>query len=112
MKLLNFAHTAPLNQDSEGTIRLTGSRVTLDTLVAAVKNGNTPEQIRDSFPSLTVAQIRGAIAWYINHQSEAEDYLKEREVEAQSVRREIESRPEQADFRKKIRQRREQLIKR
>lgn len=81
-------------------------------MIAAFKNGNTPEQIQESFPSLTLAQIKGAITWYVNHQAEAEDYLKERKIEAQSVRREIESRPEQAEFRKTIRQRREQLIKR
>jgi uncharacterized protein (DUF433 family) len=108
MKLLNFAQTAPLNQDSEGTIRLRGSRVTLDTLVASFKKENTPEQIQDAFPSLSLAQINDAITWYLNHQAEVEEYLKERKTEAQSVRREIESRPEQAEFRERIRQRREQ----
>lgn len=112
MKLLKITQTAPLNQDSEGTIRLTGSRVTLDTLVASHRNGNTPEQIQEGFPSLSVAQIKGAIAWYLKHQAEVEEYLKEREVEAQSTRREIESRPEQAELRETFRQRREQLIKR
>ena len=112
MKLLNIARTAPLNQDSEGTIRLRGSRVTLDTLVRALKNGNTPEQIQQGFPSLSLAQINGAIAWYLNHQAAVEEYLKERDVEAESVRRDVESRPDHAELRETIRQRREQLIKR
>jgi uncharacterized protein (DUF433 family) len=109
MKQLNFAQTAPLNQDSEGSIRLTGSRVTLDTLVAAFKKGNTAEQIQDSFPSLSLAQIYGAIAWYLDHQAEAEDYLNEREAEAEAIRQEIENQPGQGAFRETMRQRREHL---
>jgi len=111
MKQFDFTQKAPLNQDSEGTVRLSGSRVTFDTLVAAFKRGCTAEQIHDSFPSLSLAQIYGAIAWYLNHQADADDYLREREHEAQAIRQEIESQPEQAAFRETMRQRREQLIK-
>src|SRR5688572_5256778 len=111
MKQLDFTNMAPLNQDSNGTVRLNGSRVTFDTLVAAFKRGNTAEQIQDSFPSLSLAQIYGAIAWYLNHQVDADNYLKERETEAQAIRQEIESQPEQAAFRETMRPRREQLIK-
>ena len=111
MKQLNFTQTAPLNLDSEGTIRLTGSRITFDTLMAAFKKGNTAEQIQDSFPSLSLTQIYGAIAWYFAHQAEAEDYLKEREAEAEVIRQEIENQPGQAAFRETMRQRREQLTK-
>src|SRR6266478_3815221 len=111
MKQFDFTQKAPLNQDSEGTVRLSGSRVTIDTLVAAFKRGDKPEQIQDSFPSLSLSQIYGAIAWYLNHQADADDYLREREHEAQAIRQEIESQPEQAAFRETMRQRREQLIK-
>lgn len=111
MKAMEFTQTAPLHQDQEGTIRLTSSRVTFDTLVAAFKKGNTAEQIQDSFPSLSLAQIYGAIAWYLNNQSVAEDYLKERHAKAEAICQEIENAPEQAEFRRKIRQRRAQLIK-
>ncbi|HLE61531.1 MAG TPA: DUF433 domain-containing protein [Pyrinomonadaceae bacterium] len=111
MKQLNFTQTAPLDQDSEGTVRLMSSRVTFDTLIAAFKKGNTAEQIQDSFPSLSLSQIYGAIAWYLNHQAEAEEYLKERQAEADAVRQEIESQPDYTAFRETIRQRRAQLIK-
>ena len=111
MKQLNFTQTEPLNLDSEGTIRLTGSRITFDTLMAAFKKGNSAEQIQDGFPSLSLAQIYGAIAWYLDHQAEAEDYLKEREADAEAIRQEIENQPEQAAFRETMRQRRDLLIK-
>ena len=109
MKQLNFTQIVPLNQDADGTVRVTGSRVTLDTIVSAFKRGNTAEQIQDSYPSLTLSQIYGVIAWYIDHQDEAEQYLKERQAEADATRQEIGSEPRYAQFRETMRQR--QLIK-
>lgn len=111
MKQLNFTQIVPLNQDADGTVRVTGSRVTLDTIVSAFKKGNTAEQIQDSYPSLTLSQIYGVVAWYIDHQDEAAQYLKERVAEAGVIREEIESEPKYTDFRETMRQRRAQLIK-
>jgi uncharacterized protein (DUF433 family) len=111
MKHLTFTQIVPLNHDADGTVRVAGSRVTLDTIVSAFRRGNTAEQIQDSFPSLSLSQIYGVIAWYIDHQDEAEEYLKERRTEAEAIRQEIESQPQYAEFREIIRQRRAQLIK-
>lgn len=41
MKRLVFAQTAPLVQDDDGSVRVTGSRVTLDTIVGAFTKGAT-----------------------------------------------------------------------
>jgi uncharacterized protein (DUF433 family) len=111
MKHLTFTQIVPLNHDADGTVRVSGSRVTLDTIVSAFRRGNTAEQIQDSFPSLSLSQIYGVIAWYIDHQHETEEYLKERQTEAEAIRQEIESQPKYAEFRETIRQRRAQLIK-
>jgi uncharacterized protein (DUF433 family) len=110
VKQLIFNQRAPLRQDETGTVRVIDSRVTLDTLVAAFKNGATAEQIQDSFPSLSIRQIYGAIAYYLDHQDDVEAYLNERQVEAQAIRREIESQPQYNEFRKKVRRRRAELI--
>ncbi len=66
---------------------------------------------QDSFPSLSLSQIYGAIAWYLDHQAEAEEYFKERQAEANTVRQEIESQPDYAEFRETIRQRRAQFAR-
>ncbi len=100
----------PLAQDADGTVRVTGSRVTLDTVVSAFKRGNTAEQIQDSFPSLTLSQIYGVISRYIDHQEEADEYLKERRTEADGIRQEIEEEPKYAEFRETVRRRNAQLI--
>jgi len=106
MTHLTFTQIVPLNQEADGTVRVTGSRVTLDTIVSAFKRGNTAEQIQDSFPSLTLSQIFGVIAWYIDHQNEAEQYLKERQTETEAIRQEIENQPKYAEFRETVRRRR------
>lgn len=108
MKRLNFTEAMPLNQDDEGTIRVRGSRVTLDTLIGAFKRGDTPEQIQEGFPSLSMSQISDAIGWYFNNQVDADNYLNQRAVEAEAFRHQIESRPDYVAFREKMRQRREQ----
>jgi uncharacterized protein (DUF433 family) len=111
MKPMTFTQTTPLVQDDDGTIRVTGSRVTLDTLVGAFLMGATAEQIQDRFPSLLLRDIYGVIAFYLEHQSEVEDYLRTRRTEAEAIRREIESRQDTAGFRARVRARQSQLVK-
>ena len=106
MKQLNFPHTVPLTQDPDGTIRLHGSRVTLDTLIAAFKRDDTPVEIHEGFPSLRLSQINDVIAWYLSNQVDADNYLDERAAEAETIRQHVESRPEHAAFREMMRQRR------
>jgi len=112
MKRLNFTTDAQtLYQDDDGTIRVRGSRVTLDTLITAFKRGDTAEQIHEGFPSLKLAQVYSTISWYLNDPAVADEYLKVREVEGNVLRREIEDQPDYGVFQATMRQRRERLIK-
>jgi len=99
-----------LFEDRDGTIRLAGSRVPLDTVVYEFNQGATPEQIQDSFPSVSLHTIYGAIAFYLEHQAAIDDYLRCREQEAEELRRKVESRPEVAAFRERLRRRRAELL--
>ncbi len=107
MKQLIFTSNAPLSQDNDGTARVIGSRITLDTLVGAFKNGATEGQIKDSFPSLDLTDIHGVVSYYLEHPSEVEEYLKDRREEADAVRREIESAQDSSEFRAQIGARRQ-----
>lgn len=110
MKRLTLTQTLPLAQEADGAVRIAGSRITLDTLVGAFQNGATAEQIQDSFPSLSLRQIYGTIAYYLEHQSEVEEYLEERHAEAEEIKREIEAHQDTAGFRDRVRARRMQFI--
>jgi uncharacterized protein (DUF433 family) len=55
--------------------RITGTRVSLDSLVYAYHRGASPESIQRSFPSVTLEQVHGALAFYLAHKSEVDTYL-------------------------------------
>jgi uncharacterized protein (DUF433 family) len=55
---------------------VTGSRVSLASLVASWKQGLSAESIRDEFPTLHLEQVYGAITYYLHNQSEINLYLE------------------------------------
>jgi len=92
MALLMETEPVPLREDSEGVIRVGGTRVTLDTVLAAYMKGSTPEQIAQDYSSLETADIYGAIAYYLRHHDEVEEYLLRRRQLSEAVRKELKDR--------------------
>ncbi|MFN7973875.1 MAG: DUF433 domain-containing protein [Acidobacteriota bacterium] len=92
MPLLIEPQPISLSTDPDGVVRVGSTRVTLDTLVAAFHEGLTAEEIRKQYTSLDLADVYGAIFYYLRHQVEVDAYLEERrklgrEVRAESDRR-------------------------
>src|SRR5262249_38014449 len=54
---------------------ISGTRVSLDSVVYAFWGGQTPESIAQSFPTLTLEQVYGAIAFYLAHRDEIDRSL-------------------------------------
>lgn len=63
-----------------GGWRVVGSRVSLDSVVYAYLNGETPEAIAEDFPTLTLERIYGAIAFYLSNKEEIDAYLKDQQA--------------------------------
>ena len=105
-----LTQTTPLVDDKDGTIRIVGSRIPLDTIIHEFNQGATAEQIQDSFPSLSLRSIYGAIAFYMEHPAVVDEYLRSRALGAAELQRKIESRPEIGEFRERLRHRRAQLM--
>ena len=61
----------------EGVYRVTGSRVSLDSIVYAFWEGKSAETIAQSFPTLTLEQVYGAITFYLAHRAEIDVYLRQ-----------------------------------
>ena len=91
MNALPESINLPLKFDDEGTIRVSGTRVTLDTVIACYRQGDSPEAIHEGFPSVPLNDIYATLAYYISHQEELDDYLKQRDDEAEQLRQEIEA---------------------
>ncbi len=81
----------PLHRDNTGALRVGTSRVLLDVVVRAFEAGATPETIAQQYPTATLADIYGAIAYYLRHRAEVSEYLAERELIAQDVRLRIDA---------------------
>ena len=70
----------------EGAYRVAGSRVSLDSVVYEFLEGRSPEGIRESFPTLSLEQIYGAITYYLGHREEIDAYLREGELQFEELR--------------------------
>lgn len=81
--------TVPLTE-VDGVLRVGGTRVTLDTIVAAFEEGATPEEIAQQYPSLNLADVYAVIGYYWQNQSAIQQYLSERQ--ADGIRRQNEAR--------------------
>lgn len=57
-----------------------GTRVSLDSIVYAFLNGQTAETIAQSFPSLSLEQVYGAITYYLAHRAEIDQHLRKSEA--------------------------------
>jgi uncharacterized protein (DUF433 family) len=55
---------------------VSGTRVSLDSIVYAFLNGQTAEGIAQSFPTLSLEQVYGAITFYLAHREEVDAYLQ------------------------------------
>ena len=56
---------------------IAGSRVSLDSVVYAFLRGESPEGIVDSWPSLTLEQVFGALSFYLANREAVDQYLAE-----------------------------------
>ncbi len=81
----------PLRADKDGALRVSNTRVTLDTLIACHQQGDSPEAIHSGFPSVPLADIYAVIAYYLAHRGEVDAYLKDRDEQAKRIRREVEA---------------------
>ena len=84
-----------------------GTRVSLKSVVLAFQNGLSPETIAaECFPTLTLEEVYGAVAYYLGHQSEINQYLKESAAAAEKLQQEMRA-AEPEYYRKMMEARRE-----
>lgn len=92
----------PLTEDEHGVIRVTGTRVQLETVVTAFDMGATPEEIVQSYTTLDLATTYAIIAYVLQNRPKVDTYLSKRRAEADVVKREIEQRFPSAGIRERL----------
>lgn len=61
---------------------ITGSRVSLESVIFAFRDGLSPETIAaECFPALTLEQVYGAIAFYLGNRPALDAYLRQMEAD-------------------------------
>ena len=81
----------PLYADEDGVVRVGGTRVTLDSIVAAFRLGETAEGIVESYPALHLADVYQVLGYYLLYRDAVDAYIAGREREATRLREKIEA---------------------
>src|SRR5205085_9319424 len=85
------ADPPPLRNEEGGVVRIGKSRVSLDLLVEQYENGMTPEEMVRAYDTLVLADVYGALAYYLRHREEVRIYMKQRQAEAETLKAKIEA---------------------
>jgi uncharacterized protein (DUF433 family) len=73
-------------EQRNGGYYVAGTRVSLDSVVYAWLRGESSIGIVESFPSLSLNQVNGAVAYYQGHRDEIDAYLERESVEFDRMR--------------------------
>ena len=86
----------------QGTWRIAGTRVSLDSVIHSFWEGATPEEVCQDFPSLSLAQVYEAIAYYLKQRDKVDAYLQAGRDSAEKLQKDLNGR--HRDFLSKLRQ--------
>jgi uncharacterized protein (DUF433 family) len=81
----------PLRTDADGVVRVGSTCVTLDTVIAAFKEGTAAEEIVYRYPTLLLADVYAVLSYYLRRPKEIEDYLNQGQHTANEVKRQYPS---------------------
>jgi len=77
----------PLKIDKNGVVKVGGTRVTLDTVISAFREGATAEEIVYRYPTLHLADVYSVLSYYLRRTEEIENYLSRRREKAEEIHR-------------------------
>ena len=92
MALKIEAEPVPLVADADGRLRVSGTRITLETVVTVFGDGATAEEIVQQYPSLRLGDVYAILTFYIRRRPDIDAYLRQRRKDAEVVRGENETR--------------------
>ncbi|MCE9556719.1 MAG: DUF433 domain-containing protein [Planctomycetes bacterium] len=80
----------PLEEDSQGVIRVKGTRIPLERVIDAFRAGDTPEQIAQDYDTLSIQQVYAVVNFYLQRREEVDAYLGAAVEDAAALREDIE----------------------
>lgn len=92
MTLTLGAEQIPLCRDDHGSIRVGNTRVTLDSIAYCFKEGDSPEEIVEAFPTVSLSDVYLILGYCLRYQAEVDEYLEQGQQIARNMRERDESR--------------------
>ena len=89
MNLAEAIERVPIHTDADGVVRVAGTRVSLDTIVAAFDAGAAAEEIAEQYSSVSLPDVYSVITYYLRHKAAVSAYLQGREEHGAKVREEV-----------------------
>lgn len=102
MNATNVLERVPIQTDTDGVVRVAGTRVTLDIIVSAFEAGATAEEIAQQYASVPLVDVYSVITFYLRHRHDVDAYLSRRRARAERVREEVEQRFPSAGLRERL----------
>ncbi|GMV33450.1 MAG: hypothetical protein DCC59_16670 [Chloroflexi bacterium] len=92
----------PIAPGKNGVVRVSGTRVTLDTVIHAFLRGATAEEIAQQYPTLELPDVYATISYCLQNTDEVNAYLDKRMKHAQAVKAENRKRFDQSGIRERL----------
>lgn len=102
MELLNTSTFVPLTLGSDSVIRIVSTRVTLESVVQAFKNGSTAEEIAFQYTVLDLSDVYAVISYYLKNQSTVEKYMNTSQLAAEEIKSVIQEHFQLNDMRQRL----------
>jgi uncharacterized protein (DUF433 family) len=81
---MRFPESPYLDQE-DGALRIKGTRVGIEPIVVGFQEGESSEKIAHEFPTVTLAQVYGAIAYYLENKQLIDDDMAESQRELEKI---------------------------
>ena len=95
-------------EQRDGGYYISGTRVSLASIIHQFREGGAPETIRLNFPTLSLEQVYGSIAFYLGHQKEIENYLRKLAEKWEQLDHDAE--PADLDLHRRLHEARQRLL--
>lgn len=102
MSLTFAVEQIPLAADTDGVIRVAGTRLPLDNIIIAFNQGATAEEIVQRFPVVDLADVYAVISYYLHHRAEVDAYLDARQTRATEIKKQNEAQFDSRGIRERL----------
>jgi uncharacterized protein (DUF433 family) len=82
-----------LDRISPDAMRVKGTRVGLEHLIWLYREGHTAEEIAIEFPTVTLEQVHGVIAYYLGNRNAVDGYIRTGEEQFEELRQQSLQKP-------------------